>query len=277
MQSQWSWRHLVLGIVISSAAAATAPAAQVGSWAFNGSLAGGVGPTGTYYDNALASAATYTVGRDGAVGGALDIAGGNEQYASIDLSSLGISTSNLTVAGWFKTEATAADWSSWFGMDAYKLRVEYRDPALPSEASPSRPQSFSEFEPPFTDAENEQGKIIGAAAPAMNDGQWRHIALTLSTVDNLAALYVDGAIVGSSEWIWSGDVNTLHIGNSFGWKIMSTTAAIDDVGVWNEALSASAVASLAATAVVPEPMGMSFLALGGLALLRRRRRADARS
>ena len=68
--------------------------------------------------------------------------------------------------------------------------------------------------------------------------------------------------------------NNLEVGgNSLSWHSETYFGMIDDIRIYNRALSSNEVSTLYATESVPEPSALSLLAigLGGLAMMRRRR------
>ena len=109
-----------------------------------------------------------------------------------------------------------------------------------------------------------------ASNTSITDGQWR---LVTGTYDgSTIRMYVDGQMETSTPYTAGYESNTaaLQIGHYYypysGRHDVSLNGAIDDVRIYNRALSAAEVEAL-----VPEPATMSLLVWGGLALLRRRR------
>jgi hypothetical protein len=106
-----------------------------------------------------------------------------------------------------------------------------------------------------------------------NDGaDWVHVAGVYDPISGFAGLYVDGVEVDSSTDVPTSiqSVGTpFQIGHnaadSGGFPYLG---AVDDVRVYDEALSEGEVAALAA---IPEPSAAALLMLAGLPLLRRRR------
>ena len=105
---------------------------------------------------------------------------------------------------------------------------------------------------------------------------WTHVAVVADYIDgagadsNSVSFYVDGTQLGSSVALEQAATGT----NAFPLVIGAMTDSghatfkglLDDVRLYDEALSASAV-----DAIVPEPATVALLGLGGLALLRRKK------
>ncbi|MBP7276043.1 MAG: LamG domain-containing protein [Kiritimatiellae bacterium] len=123
------------------------------------------------------------------------------------------------------------------------------------------------------------GNVGGSTAPDLgnleysatqiDDGEWHHLGLVVTGGNT--TLYVDGASQGSATYNGSGTISAFQLASRFGDGVRAITAELDDVGVWNEALTADQMAYFSANAI-PEPATFSIvLATLGAALIRRRR------
>ncbi len=102
------------------------------------------------------------------------------------------------------------------------------------------------------------------------DGQWHHVATTYAWdgTSAVSRIYMDGVMADENTGIGYDIVsNTYHLilGNNDEFS-SPMCGSLDDVRIYNHALSQTEI-----TALVPEPVTMMLLALGGLTLLRRRR------
>ncbi len=94
---------------------------------------------------------------------------------------------------------------------------------------------------------NSNGVRDVADATAVNDGQWHHVAVVIN-LGSSAQFYIDGTLrstqalptlaAGNSAPLWIGTIPFSYFGLPF-------TGSLDNVRIDNQALSASAVASLA--------------------------------
>lgn len=103
-----------------------------------------------------------------------------------------------------------------------------------------------------------------------NDGEWHHVAGVYT--DTGVSVYVDGLLVDSQEGTGTDIAfDALAIGLLQRPGAQSDVdpyeGAIDDVRVYDHALSQAEISAL-----VPEPGSLAIAALGGLAMLQRRRR-----
>ncbi|MCO6044661.1 LamG domain-containing protein [Aeoliella sp. ICT_H6.2] len=107
---------------------------------------------------------------------------------------------------------------------------------------------------------------------AVGDGEWHHVAVVVpnatSTVDDVE-YYIDGAYVGTFSNGQNVDtgIGPLRIGDSYQDTNRDFVGHIDDVRLYDSALSASEIASL-----VPEPSSLMLLGLAVAAAAVRQRR-----
>ena len=229
----------------------------------------------TAYNNGVSADPTIT-GAGGAAGG----------YASFDGGNL-LNTTFVPVTGndsrtlsmWVRTSAdnsastgaTTTFFAGWGGTDA--TAVNRYDLGL--EAT-KNDQFRNEF---------NAGAVTSSTGTAINDGTWRHVAVTWD--GSAVTFYLDGAAYGTTNRAAINTASvigiTLGADTRAGGVLSGTTTQtpnrffvgdIDDVQVYDTALQATDIQTLFANpgTAIPEPGSLGLLALGGLACLRRRRR-----
>ena len=118
------------------------------------------------------------------------------------------------------------------------------------------------------------GRVISDTE--LNDGLWHHAVGVYDgalSSDNVK-LYIDGVLQSSADdnTYNIGSLNILAFGANVKWTGESYypndyfTGSIDDVMIWDRPLTQSEITQL----YIPEPLSISLLAFGGLALRRRR-------
>ncbi|HVV46724.1 MAG TPA: LamG-like jellyroll fold domain-containing protein, partial [Bryobacteraceae bacterium] len=121
----------------------------------------------------------------------------------------------------------------------------------------------------------------GNSTTAVNDGQWHQLVATYNATGGVASIYVDGHLEAASSGTVLNPVSGVHfmVGGIFGvtYQPQATyTGLIDNVAVWDNALSESDVHALYASetsAATPEPGSIVMMLGGALAIapfLRRR-------
>ena len=122
------------------------------------------------------------------------------------------------------------------------------------------------------------------SGPDVNDGEWHHV-VSVSPFGEPAQLWVDGALVatGDATSLTDNASGRLMIGgnpDTSGDGFRTWDGGIDDIGMWDRALTQSEIELIALSgtqgiplAEVPEPATglMAIFALAGIAQLRRRR------
>ena len=114
------------------------------------------------------------------------------------------------------------------------------------------------------------------------NNNWHNLAFTYDGSQNIRTIYIDGIMQDAiSHNILSNDIiNTpVRIGNWLdlgGWQPGPAGASLDDIGIWNTALSSSQVSSLYTLQSAPEPSTYALFGLGavGLLMVIRKKKAD---
>ena len=116
---------------------------------------------------------------------------------------------------------------------------------------------------------------------AFSQGTWSHLAITYDASTTTKVLYVNGVAVSTEVQSYVPNGTTpetsrpfnIGAGQDFGDGFFFT-GNIDDVAVWDEALSADAIGSvmLNGVGVIPEPSSVLLFAFGSAATFLRRRR-----
>lgn len=104
----------------------------------------------------------------------------------------------------------------------------------------------------------------------VNDGAWHHLAMVSD--GTTMQLFIDGVSRGTAAYTPTAGValDAIQLAGAYG-AGRKQNVQIDDLGIWNEALTAEQISYYAANAI-PEPSATALLGLGGLALVARRRR-----
>jgi hypothetical protein len=113
------------------------------------------------------------------------------------------------------------------------------------------------------------------AAPGLFDVEWHHVAATYDSSSSTKRLYLDGVELGAG-FVLGGNLNVtaanFRIGSTNGGEFFD--GLVDDVRVYDTALSELEIGALAAqtAAGVPEPTSLALMSLLGIVCFRRTRR-----
>ncbi|MES2571420.1 MAG: LamG domain-containing protein [Verrucomicrobiota bacterium] len=121
---------------------------------------------------------------------------------------------------------------------------------------------------------------VGIFSPiTINDGAWHHLVMTIDLSPGILHLYVNGALANTQNF--SANAVLFPVFNNFeigrlgrqGTQVDAFGGLVDDLQVYNTALSAEDVGFLFANPgmAVPEPGSFALVGLGLLPLVRRRR------
>jgi hypothetical protein len=109
--------------------------------------------------------------------------------------------------------------------------------------------------------------------PTTLGGLWHQLVYTFDSSNMLSSVYLNGVLQTNNAYADSVDrMNTIPSPLYFSSEGATANITIDDVRVYNRALSANEVQTLYATESVPEPSAVSLLAVGLGVLFRRSRK-----
>ena len=259
-----------LSLAVAGFALASPPAngALVGHWEFDNS--GDVGQATVSSNLETVGDAAYTA--SGKVGGALALDGSGD-YLRVDAShtlASGLPTgdTSFTIAAFIQTTADARNtitfWGNFSTSQANGFRTTTSGEAGIADNSTGGLLDFG------WGGAYDHGVGAGGTPPGtIYDGQWHHAAVTYDAATSTKRLYFDGVEIGTGKVI--SDLNVAAANFGIGSRTGSEpfSGLIDDVRVYDSALSESEISTLAS---IPEPSTTALLGLGGLALILRRRK-----
>jgi len=259
---------IALSAVFLVGTALSSQSAMVGYWNFDDGSANdssGNANNGTFQNGASATAnvANATAGTM-----SLSVSGGSQHVLVPHDPSLSLST-EITITAWVNPVG-----SNWGGILAkspsdggganhsgnYELRLQNN--------AGQNFQWLYEAGPGV----NSTITLAGGVGPAI--GQWSHIALTHDSAGNFS-LYINGvqtstAVAGTAFGQLTNS-NPLYLGSRA--DLFTTfNGHLDEISIWDEALSPQQIADIHANGVIPEPATSLLGFLGVLGLAARRRR-----
>ncbi len=193
-------------------------------------------------------------------------AGGSVQFGPDALTDL---TGDVTLAAWVKTTNSSRTEALISRYDASSIETGYLLRTAPSGHPELRIGGYN--------LSGSGAKVFTDTGKLINDGQWHHVAAVI-TLGQGVSFYIDGAPTSTQNATVAaraGGAN-LTLGLN-GWTPFGTyfTGSLDDVRIYNRALAAAEVASLAAGGGTPtavptsaaslsvSPLSLSFSATSG--------------
>ena len=260
---RWVFVVVSIFLLVSANAHASLIDGLMGHWSFDDQNNPVVDDSGNA-NHGVNNSATWV--SNGILGGAMSFDGTDSYIEVADSLSLDI-TGPISMATWIK-----ADPSQYFRVGLIQKR-----PSLePSQGYDLLLGELGRTNMELVVSNSPSPSILGQVESntAVTDNQWHHIAATYD--GNVMRMYVDGLLENTTEWttgyltndeplfisMFQYGYNDGH-GNLSG----SLNGDMDDVRIYNRALSAGEVASL-----VPEPSTATLLTIGTLLGLTQRRR-----
>jgi len=183
----------------------------------------------------------------------------------------------LTLSAWIKTTDTTANRNTIIYAGSDTVQNSYVDLGASVGQAGQLNSANARLRP-----QNTAITEVFSTPTVVNDDQWHHLAMTIDLAGNNLTLYVDGALSASSTLVSAvfPAFNNFEVGrlgryNTSFAPVDPFNGLIDDVQVYDEALSLNQVNFLSSNpglTVVPEPSTLALLGLAGLALIHSIRR-----
>jgi hypothetical protein len=207
----------------------------VGWWPFNGNAndESGNGNNGTV------NGATLTADRFGNAGKAYSF-DGTDWIEIVNSNSLNSPSTVITTSSWFKID----NWynvnnSGWFPILSKSNSSNYGNYRL---GVGKNSQGV------ITSYSNLNSDAIGGDTLILQNNTWNHIAITINDASNVASIYINGILIVQRPTIYSGWTTTNTMPLIFGMdkpgSIEYAIGKLDDIGIWNRALTQQEITDL---------------------------------
>lgn len=271
----WSFAFLIAAALMTGAITVQSQAALVSYHNLNGQSDDQVGSN----DLSAFGDAGFGASLNGGLGQAGTFDGVDDGF--IGNSFAGISGNDATVVAWVWANSLP-DWAT--------IAKNWGD-SIAGQFHFGAGQAAADTLNNFATDSSGAGFSIGTSASNIPLNQWVHVAFVLDSSAGQQRMYINGALDGPAAAYTDLD-QTPAVGGAFGIGNKPNDAGdnvgavgdwdglIDEVGVFDEALSVNQIAQIIADAQegiqldgssVPEPASLALLGLGGLMLLRSRK------
>lgn len=192
-------------------------------------------------------------------------------------------TRQLTFSAWIFTEDVTGNRNTVIFAGDDSTNNSFTDMGVAASQPSHLGEASARHRPSTTPGSHAQTTGIFSTGVVVNDGAWNHLVMTVDLADSNAqlALYINGVLAESSTLTYAAfpNYNNFEIGrlarrnNGAFSPVDPYQGLIDDVQVYDHALSASEVLFLHNNpgVAVPEPSAFALAGLGVLSLFRRKR------
>jgi hypothetical protein len=204
----------------------------VGWWPFSGNA---IDSSGNGNNGTVNNGAALTTDRFGNTNAAFDFDGLDDYISATP--SLPTGSAPRTVSCWFKTTAGAIPTSQY---PNYQTMTGWGSPFGGPIIFPQHvvaPTGRAYFE------SGSGGNQLNSQG-AVNDGTWHQIVTTYDGAGSRVKMYIDGVLHDSSAIVTLGTASSYFGIGNVSWANIPFRGQIDDVGLWNRALTASEVSNL---------------------------------